>query len=277
MINSDLLRRQREHFESVAGDYSSVRLSDANYSNFKRMLWEYVFKDIRMSRAGAMSVLEAMCGLCDGLDILCENNIPISSYSAFDYSDAMVSKSLDLIPSKAERYGISIDSMKVGFADICSFETSTKYDLVILLGGLHHVYAHTDLALKRIAASLKKGGLFINFEPTHSNPLAQSVREKIYSSNDFFDAQTESGFRLKDYNRFILSSGFRIKKQVYPGLLLYCLFYNPDAFTSLPVLPKQMMKFLFKLESSIYTSPLARYLSFATVTVAEYSGPGPVG
>lgn len=272
MIDPDLLRRQREHFEGVAGDYSSVRLSDANYSNFKRMLWKFVLKDIRMSRAGTLSVLEAMCGLCDGLDILCENNVLISSYSAFDYSDAMVGKALSLLPSKAEKYRIPIDSMKVGSADICSFETSTKHDLVILLGGLHHVYAHTAIALQRIAASLKKGGLFINFEPTHSNPVTQAVREKVYSSNDFFDDQTESGYRLRDYNGYLLSSGFRIMKQVYPGLLLYCLFYNPDAFTSLPVLPKRIMESLFKLESSIYATPLARYLSFATVTVAKYTG-----
>lgn len=272
MINSNLLKRQKEHFDAVAGNYSLTRLSDANYARFKRMLWKYVFKNIRIPRSRSLSILEPMCGLCDGLDILCENNISVGSYDAFDYSDSMVLNALELAPSKAKRYGIPIESLNIYSADICSFESSKKYDLIILLGGLHHVYAHTNIALRRIAESIKKGGLFISFEPTHANPISQAIREKIYSSNYFFDDQTESGYRLKDYNSHILSSGFRIKKQIYPGLLLYCLLYNPDAFTSLPVLPGPVINTLFCIENNLYASPIGKYLSFATITLAEYTG-----
>lgn len=266
-MSHDLIKRQQSHFEGVAAQYADTRLKDSNFVQFKRLLWRYALSNLGDDSQKKLVVLEAMCGLCDGYQILRENGIPVGQYYAFDYSDTMISRAQEIMANRASELGL--DNLSIFAADITSFSSHREFDLIMLIGGLHHVYAQAEVALSRVVRSLRPGGLFINFEPTHANPITQRIRESIYENNRFFDEQTESGFQLSSYNHILSASGLIVQRQVYPGLLLYCLFYNPDAFRSLPAVPYWLLRFLFRVEKSLYSTGLGRYWSFATITIAR--------
>jgi len=266
-MSQDLIKRQQSHFEGVAAQYADTRLKDSNFIHFKKLLWRYALDNLRADLQDELVVLEAMCGLCDGYLILRDNGVPIRKYYAFDYSDTMVSRAQEIMAGQAAILGLK--NVSIFADDITSFSADQQFDLVILIGGLHHVYAQAEVALSRVVRSLRPGGLLINFEPTHANPLTHRIRELIYENNRFFDEQTESGFQLSSLNQILSGSGLTIQRQVYPGLLLYCLFYNPDAFRSLPAMPYKLLRFLFQIEKRLYSNRLGRFWSFATITIAR--------
>ena len=104
-------------------------------------------------------------------------------------------------------------------------------------------------------------------EPTHDNFVFRKIRERIYNKNSLFDQETEQAFELKKLNSLFIDNGFKIKDQIYPGLLSYVLFYNPDAFPLLNIGKKGLVKFLFRLDSIFFRNYLGRKFSFATLSM----------
>ncbi|TGK21397.1 class I SAM-dependent methyltransferase [Leptospira kmetyi] len=257
--DTDKSEIQRAHFNKIKDDYNSAR-SGANHLAYKRVWWnrllDYLSNKIDAKRE--LLGLEAMCGLGEGSQFLKEN-FPSIRFEGFDYSDEMVAA------CKKENTAI----FHVFHQDILKFEAKEKYDIVILLGGLHHVPDNVDIALDRIYSSLKKGGLFINLEPTHNNFLFRMVRERIYKKNALFEENTERGFNLKDYNALLKKSGFEILNQFYPGLLGYVLYYNPDAFPGLNRGSTKIAKFLSNFDWILGRTFLGTYFSFATWSVCK--------
>ena len=55
--------------------------------------------------------------------------------------------------------------------------------------------------------------------------------------------------------------------EVYPGLLAYILYYNPDAFPALNIGGKFLVKGLFALDRLFWSGWIGRKLTFATMTI----------
>jgi len=199
-----------------------------------------------------------MCGYGEGRRILSENFDVSFRYSGFDYSRPLVEKAREAMPG-----------INVAVADAVSYVAEDTYDVVILIGGLHHVFAHADEVLRNLWLATKPGGVLINFEPTQDNWVFRQVRRSIYARNELFDDETEQAFDLVMLNRMYADAGFSLIDQVYPGLLAYVLYYNPDAFPALNVGSEKVVEVLFSLESSLYRSFPARKLSFATLSILE--------
>jgi len=203
-----------------------------------------------------IAVLEPMCGYAEGLSIL-RDRVPVPiSYEGFDYSENLIAKVKAQDPS-----------LNVRVAEVTSFKSDGKFDLVILIGGLHHVFRHTEEVVRNLSSVLVDGGHFINLEPTHNNPIARLAREMIYKRSKFFDENTERGFDLVELDEVFLTAGFEKADQIYPGLLSHILYYNPDAFPWLNAGGEGLVRFLFGMEKRFYRSWVARKLSFATLTL----------
>ncbi len=123
-----------------------------------------------------------------------------------------------------------------------------------------------------LAASLRPGGLLINLEPTHGNPLARMVRERIYRRNQLFDAETERAFSVEELDAMFVSAGLELAYRTYPGLLGYVLYYNPDAFPGLNLAGTRAVNMLFALERPLMATRIGRWLSFATLAVWRSPG-----
>jgi SAM-dependent methyltransferase len=256
MMNEDV-KRQQEHFNSISEEYFKAR-QNLNCLAINELLWSYFFKD-KKYLTNSQIVLEPMCGFSDGKEILekylCLVNF---EYEGFDYSEKII-----------EYAKMKNPNLKIEVKNILDFDVEEKYHLVIIIGGLHHVYNYTEEVIYKIYKCLKKGGYFINFEPTNNNLFLELIREKVYKSNSIFDEETEGDYKLLDLNKFYKNAGFEIKDQIYPGLLSYILYYNPDAFPWLNIGGTKLVKLIFKMDKLFFRNFIGKKFSFATLSLLK--------
>lgn len=250
------VERQAAHFENIAGTYYVSR-SNASHLAFKDVLWKKFFdRNAPFFSKSKRKVLEPMCGYGEGRKIIGAHLGGLFSYTGFDISTEMIKKARQDYPA---------DNMFN--QDITTYEPHDEYDILVIIGGLHHVYRHTEHVLKILYKSAARGGLFINFEPTHNNRVIGKIRQHIYNRNSFFDTDTEQGFELNTLNNSVVAAGFTLIDQIYPGLLAYILYYNPDAFPKLLKGGPGFARLFSIAESFFWTSYAAKKLSFATISL----------
>lgn len=253
---TDLVEQQREHFNQISEKYFQSR-RHPNHLLLKGLIWQTFLERNKFILAGVNRLLEPMCGMAEGHDILKDKLANGFSYYGFDYSENMVEIARRLKPS-----------LNIGWSDVTTFkETESPFDMMILIGGLHHVHSHTPQVIRNLRDSLKPGGYFLNFEPTHNNWLTRRVRKSIYKANPLFDDDTEQGFEYIELDRHFRDSGFEKVDEVYPGLSAYVLYYNPDAFPFLNVGGTFLVRILFALDRLLWSNWAGRKLSFATMTL----------
>ncbi len=252
---------QREHFNKITSQYLRGR-SNKKHLIYKSLLWNHVIKELKkyLKKGQKLVVLDAMSGDAEA-SLKIAQHFPDSAIYAFDYSDMMVAMARKIVKNKK--------NIKISQLDILKLKDRNKYDLIVLIGGLHHVPHNVPLALKKLFASLKKGGLFLNLEPTHNNPIWRAARNHIYKHNDLFEEESEKAFEFSEYNELLKKAKFKIIYQIYPGLLGYILYYNPDAFPSLNIGPVIFAKFLGYLDLFLSKTIIGKYFSFATWTIAQ--------
>jgi len=253
----DKVQAQAAHFDSIAGRYYAAR-RHANHVLLKDLLWDHVLRRTPLwSAKEPIEVLEPMCGYADGKRILERHLRCALHYTGFDYSAGVV-----------ERLHATNPGLDVTRADVTRYEPDpASYDLILLLGGLHHVPDAAPDVVVRLARGLRPGGILLNFEPTSGNPLTRRVRERIYARNTLFDARTERGFAVDELRQMFEAAALQPLDTLYPGLLSYVLYYNPDAFPLLNVGGPGMVRFTFALDRLVMRSAIGRWLSFATLSV----------
>ena len=253
---TDAVERQKLHFDRIAADYHRAR-QHQNHRLLKRLIWsDFLAGRRELLDRPNLRVLEAMCGFADGEAILAALLPWPFDYSGFDYSDAVVDRMKSLAPG-----------LKLFRQDVTSFVPDRTYDLVMCLGGLHHVPHAAETAVRNLANALEPGGLLISIEPTAGNPLFARLREAIYRRNPLFDAETERGFTVPELRALFEGAGLRCEDICYPGLLSYVLYYNPDAFPALNRGGPWLVRKLYAAERPFHRTNLARWLSFATLSL----------
>jgi SAM-dependent methyltransferase len=250
-----LVERQRDHFNRIASRYRAAR-QGGNHRTLKRIMWSAFLRDKPELMKPGLRVLDAMCGYADAYDILREHLSVSIDYTGFDYSDEVVAR------VAAER-----PQLRVSKADATRYEPDRAYDLVVLIGGLHHVHHAAAPTLARLTAAVAPGGYFLSLEPTHGNPLSAALRRSIYRRNRLFDAETEQGFDCGELLEMFSAAGLTAEDIMYPGLLSYVLYYNPDAFPWLNVGGERAVRAIFAAEQPWMRSRLAGALSFATLSL----------
>jgi len=251
-VKSDI-EKQREHFDRVAQQYVSAH-QDPKCVYVMDAIFGELFAAAHFSETD-IAVLDAMCGSAFGYALFAKYLKTPFIYEGFDYSENMVVFAKQKYPD-----------LHIYQQDITTFSPQKQYDIAIIIGGLHHVYAQRHVAARNIADALKPGGLFLNFEPTHNNKLFDAVRSYIYRNNPQFDADTECDFSTEELNELMTENGFSVDTQFFPGLLAYVLWGNPDVFPWLNRGNLWIAKKLVKIEKIFWRTRLARFLSFVTVS-----------
>lgn len=256
-MEKEKIERQREHFNQIADLYEQGR-QEITHKRIKELIWTEVTKKLSPWCNKELRVLEPMCGFAEGKNII-ENHIsPNIIYEGFDYSDHIVNRLKDEHPQ-----------LKIWQGDVTNYQAKPNhiYDVIIIIGGLHHVPNHAEAVLKSLSKALAPNGIFINFEPTHGNPIVKWVREFIYSKNSIFDEETERAFSVFELESFFQKTGLKKHYQFYPGLLSYVLYYNPYAFPFLNKGGTLGVDLAFGLDRIFMHNFLGRFLSFATLTI----------
>ncbi len=252
---NDLIEKQKEHFEAISETYFNAR-KDPNHLLLKKLMWNDFFIKNEKHFYKKVKMVEPMCGYAEGFDIV--SHYLEVDYQGFDYCSNLVSK-----------VNTSRPELKVNVGDVTKFDSEESYDLAVIIGGLHHVYRHTDDVLKRVHNSLKPGGLLICLEPTQNNPVFKMIRNQIYKKNDLFDQDTEQAYNLKDLNQSFMKAGFKILDQSYPGLLSYVLYYNPDAFPNLNLGGSLVVRTTYGLDKIFIRNKIGSFFSFATLSLLQ--------
>jgi len=250
------VEQQKEHFNNIALEYYSAR-QNPNSLLFKRLMWSYILKHLPPPRS-SISILETMCGYAEGEDIVKSHYCTDVDYTGFDYSEKLIEIVKQLHPEK-----------NVFVQDVTTFYPDSQYDLILIIGGLHHVPDYSATVLKNLKNALADGGLLINFEPTHGNKIAKMVRSHVYRSSSIIDNSTERDYSVDELNELYSNAGYDIAYQFYPGLLTYSLYYNPDIFPRLARISPVILKTLFALEKPFYKTRIAKLFSFATLTILK--------
>lgn len=258
-MTNDHTDLQKKHFDAIAKTYVSGR-SGKNHLSYKSTLWFFFLSKVKtfLPKRPDLIGLEAMCGNAEVSERV-GAFFPQIKMDAFDLSEEMIALS-----NRLKNRNITIFQK-----DILKFNEREKYDLIIVIGGLHHIPHDIEIGLRNVFDALKPGGIFINFEPTHNNFLWRIVREKIYKKNKIFEETSEKGFILNEYNKNLLESHFQIVYQFYPGLLGYILYYNPDAFPFLDIGPTWLARLLGNLDVFLGKTVIGKKFSFATFTIAD--------
>lgn len=253
---------QRKHYNKIAFEYINKRSNPTTLA-YRNCLWTEFLRLIKfeINKDENSLCLEAMCGACEG-SIRLYKVFKKFRFEAFDYSEEMVKYAKH---NKMCKDGILV----VKQLDILKFNKKRKYDCVILIGGIHHVFKSAKKVINSINKSLKPGGIFINFEPTNNLWILSKIREMIYNRNSVFESSSEHDFKLCDYNKMLFNSGFKIIHQFYPGLLGYVLFYNPDAFPFLNKGGPKVSNLLCKIDIFLGKTFIGKYFSFNTFTIAR--------
>lgn len=251
------IKQQQEHFDSIAEKYFKARQSK-NSLLLRELMWKYFLKNKAYLKERVHKVLEPMCGYGEGNEIIEKFVTKAFTYEGFDYSKIIVSFA-------KKRYPHS----KIEVMNVLDLEAKEDYDLVIIVGGLHHVFRHARLIIKKIYDSLILGGYFICYEPTNNNFIIQKIRNRVYKANPLIDEETEKAFGLKELNKNFSDAGFSMIDQIYPGLLSYVLYYNPDAFPLLNFGNGTFVKICFSIDRLFLKNWIGRKFSFATLSLLQ--------
>jgi SAM-dependent methyltransferase len=118
-----------------------------------------------------IAVLEVGCGAGFSVEYLRGGYL---QYVGVDYADALI---------ELARIYHSGNGIRFEHADIMTFETEGRFDVIFMIGVLHH-FEQIDAAMKRMAQLLKPGGWLVANEPQPGNPLirlARWVRKRVDS------------------------------------------------------------------------------------------------
>ncbi len=259
--SSELIERQREHFDRISDRYEKGR-AEKNHITLKQLIWKEALSGVAERLPRPFAVLEPMCGDGEGADILTAHLNDTFSYEGFDYSEKMVEHAKRTRPEA-----------RIWQADATKFSPEENaYNVIILIGGLHHIPNSAADCVNRLARGLRPGGLFINFEPTSGNPIFSAVRKLIYRKNEIFDEETERAFSVSEWSSIFEEAELKKSKVFYPGLIAYVLYYNPYAFPLINIGGIRAVKFFFTLDKLFMHNALGRFFSFATLGVWRKPG-----
>lgn len=267
LTDTQKIDRQVAHFDTIAATYRDAR-QHPNHLLLKALIWasalsgNQALRGLCQDRNGRIDVLEPMCGFADGRQILRHHTPAVLDYHGFDFSQRVIAMLRNDMPDA-----------DIWQQDVTKFTPQpASQDIVILLGGLHHVPDAAAAVVRRLAGALRPKGLFINFEPTSGNPLFSLVRQRIYQRNALFDEVTEHDFPVAELMRMFSDAGLRLVDALHPGLLAYVLYYNPDAFPLLNRGGAGMVRASYAVDRLFQRTPIGRALSFATLSIWQQPG-----
>ena len=253
------IEKQKKHFDSISEIYDKQRNNNVTKS-YRFLLWKYFFIDLnKRLPSNNIEILDLMCGSGEFIEIFQKHCNLEFNYTGIDISKNMIT----LAKKKYQKHKFVCDDVsKLNLND-------KKFDLIVLIGGLHHVYDQVDNILSQINKHMNKESIFINIEPTSDFILTEKIRDYIYKRNEIFDYETEKGFKLNELNKSYNLNNLDIVNQDYFGCLCYVLYYNPDAFPYLNKFGKYLLKPLFKLEKFFFKSFIFKKISFATFSILK--------
>ena len=204
---------QRAHYERIAGAY----LNNLAYPHTREYI-AYMDRAVLSLTAGETmdAVAEICCGAGEAFRLL---NGSVTLGIGVDVSPAMLEAARRDIPGE-ERLFVNGDAMRLPLKD-------AQFDMVVMLGGIHHVNDR-DRLLAEVCRILKPRGVFVWREPLDDFFLWRMLRAVVYKLSPTLESHTERPLRRRDTQSALERAGFTLEVWRTMGFLGYCFLMNSD-------------------------------------------------
>ena len=207
----DTEARQRALFDALADDYEAHYDDSASQRFRDRFIHGPLYGNLPLEGA---RVLDAMCGSGETTRFLVDQGAIVDG---LDISGKCIERYRQRWPS-CRAHNASI--LKTGLPD-------QMYDLVVIVGGLHHLHPHVDQAMEEIYRILKPGGCLCFAEP-HQGSLADVARRFWYRHDPIFE-DNEAAIDIEGLKQRH-SGKYQLLSKEYMGNLAYLLVLNSMIF-----------------------------------------------
>jgi SAM-dependent methyltransferase len=198
---------QGAHYDRLAALYEEHATDPTTVRYRRRFIDGPLLRGIDV---GGRRVLEALCGSGHSTEYLLELG---ANVTGLDVSE----RSIDLFRRKWTNCDAVVASILAPPID------DERFDVVVVVGGLHHVHPHVNEAVEQIWRLLKPDGCFCFCEP-HAGSLIDVARRAWYAH----DAMFESNERAIDVTalRAAHADRFEVVSEEYFGNLAHTLVLN---------------------------------------------------
>lgn len=200
-----LNKREQEDkklFDDIASNY--VKKDLTSYCRVARK--QRLVRSLKGIKQPIKKILEVGCGAGFSVDYLKGKFI---GYTGVDYSENLI------------KYAIKHNS-DTGVNFVClninEFDTDFKYDVVLMIGVLHHM-PEPENVIKSLEKILSPEGIIVVNEPQAGNPfigLLRKIRKKIdnnyssdqveFSENEICSIFQKCGYEVKTYSQGVFST-----------------------------------------------------------------------
>jgi ubiquinone/menaquinone biosynthesis C-methylase UbiE len=258
--------QQQEHYNRIAAAYTQARQNNLCNAQYYAYLSQSLFSLIprHIYEKGALTILDPMCGSAELLeDVLHFLGGRVARFIGIDISENMLAQVRPHIQADTKAH------FQQGDIRVLPLE-SNSVDLVLIRGGLHHVYRDMGVAIEQLYRVLKPGGAFVFFEPSDDNPMIEWARNCLYRHHDFFMEDEEKGLKSAQVQQRLHQAGFKNISIMPFGYIAYTLIGNTDV---LPIFGKlthpAVIQSLIKMDDIWMRTPVLNKLGFAFIGCAE--------
>lgn len=225
-------RLQADHFDQQADKYAAHYGDKYSQEYRNRFINRQLFDGIDLR---GKTVLEAMCGSGETTRYLLDKGAVVVG---LDVSQLEIDKFKARWPAAD---GVSSSIFETNLED-------ESFDVVVVVGGLHHLHPHLSDAIVEMHRILKKDG-YLCFEEPHKGSTFDRFRQFWYKHDDIF-AANEEAIDVKALNAEF-ADRFVIQSEIYAGNVAYLFVLNSMIFRIPIALKKLYSAALMKLEESL--------------------------
>ncbi len=202
---------QQQHYERIAADYDAHYNDEYSQKYMKDVVFEPMFNGIDLRNK---KVLEAMCGGGQTAKYLLGKEAKVTG--------------LDISPQQTVHFKNRHKETEVICASMLdSGIESESFDIVSVVGGIHHMPPYTDESILEIHRILKPNGFFCFMEP-HSETIVERFRQAWYKRDPLF-AENEAAINMSELHKKF-ENHFEFTKESYLGNLGYLFVLNSMVF-----------------------------------------------
>ncbi|NHZ85122.1 MAG: methyltransferase domain-containing protein [Planctomycetia bacterium] len=227
--NNNQIKAQKDQslFNSIAESYSKKDFSESSRTARKLRLKQTLAK---VNLSNDIDIIEIGCGAGFAATYL-EGSY--KNYTGIDYSEKLI---------KNAKYFNKKTNISFIAKDLYQFGTKKKYDILFMIGVLHHM-VDMDHAIKVACSFIKPGGYIVVNEPQKANPLIHLLRI-IRSKTDKSYSEDQEELNIDHLISLFKNAGLTNVKSFPQGL-----FSTP--FAEVVLNPQFIFKYLSKIVCSI--------------------------
>ncbi len=226
--------RQRTHYERIHDAYETHYYDATSMAFRNRFVYDVMFRGLDLN---GMDVADLAAGSGHN-SLAVQERFPSARVAGFDISRSACDSYRRNVGAKAFEVDLTAENRDL-----------PKFDVAMIVGGLHHCVSNLPGTFRTIDALLKPLGVLLMYEPNERYAL-EAVRRFWYRHDRYFDAATEHALDHDEIARIAEEDSFLPLDCIYAGGPAYFLIYNSLIFRIPTMLKRYLAPPLFMLESA---------------------------